>query len=70
MIKYLLILILLIGCSDKNDSGMIIKKPQEACIRGHIYFYSYGNQYGGGYMSPRFSNDMKLIPCSMVKDND
>ena len=62
--KYLLLAVILVGCSSKNEDGVTIKEVNKVCIEGHIYFYNYGGQYGG-YMSPKFDYDGKLIECSM-----
>ena len=65
--KILLLILLITGCEGKNSVGLDIKTPSKACVDGYIYFYSYGSQYGGSYMSPKFGKDGKLISCSMDK---
>ena len=61
----LLLLVVLVGCSNENSSGQEIRTPYEACVNGHTYYYSFGSQYGGSYMSPKFDIKGNLVSCSM-----
>ncbi len=64
--KSLLVILLVVGfvgCSSKNTDGQVIRRAEESCLNGWVYFYSRGEYTS--YMTPKYGPDQKLIPCSM-----
>lgn len=67
--KYLAIVLLMMGCIPKKDNSPIVTKVnehlevEEVCINGYVYYYDSGSVHYGPILTPKYIEGSVVEEC-------